>query len=333
MKKLTAIILLLCMTLALCACGAPKAQDYSLGLGVSANTDSSKDGNAQVDATVAAVVTDKDGKIVACRLDCAQNKMDVSAGTVDTAAAFKSKVELGDDYNMVAYSDATYEWYQQAEAFEAYVVGKTGAEVAAMETVVNEEGHSVTVDETLYATCSISIADFIEAVSKACSDTMGQTFSTADAFTLGVACISTADESTDATDADNGVAKLYTEFGAAVVGADGKVIAALNDAIQPQIAFDKAGAIQETTYKGTKKELGPDYGMVAYGASIAEWDAQSKAFSDYCAGKTAAEIRGIETVVNEEGHNVSVDETLLASCTISISGMMAVIAQAADYAR
>ena len=198
---------------------------------------------------------------------------------------------------------------------------------------MNDEGHTVTVDETLYATCSISIADFIEAVSKACADEKGQTFSTADTFTLGVAAISTAAESTDATETENGVAKLYTEFGAAVVGTDGKVLAALNDAIQPQIAFDKAGAIQETTYKGTKRELGADYGMVAYGAAVAEWDAQSKAFSDYCAGKTAADIRAIETVVNESGHNVTVDETLLASCTMSISGMMAVVAQAADYAR
>ena len=34
-----------------------------------------KDGNAQVDSTVAAVVVDADGKIVKCVLDVAQNKM------------------------------------------------------------------------------------------------------------------------------------------------------------------------------------------------------------------------------------------------------------------
>ena len=73
--------------------------------------------------------------------------------------------------------------------------------------------------------------------------------------------------------------------------------------------------------------------MVAYGAAIAEWDAQSKAFSDYAAGKTAEELRGIETTVNEEGHAVAVDETLFASVTMAVDGMTAVIAQAADYAR
>ena len=73
-------------------------------------------------------------------------------------------------------SDATLEWYQQAENFEAYCVGKTADEIAGIETKVNEEGYNVAVDETLYASCSISIEDFIGAVVKACSDEKGQTF-------------------------------------------------------------------------------------------------------------------------------------------------------------
>ena len=41
--------------------------------------------------------------------------MDVTGGAVDTAKTFLTKRELGEDYNMVKYSDATLEWYQQAE--------------------------------------------------------------------------------------------------------------------------------------------------------------------------------------------------------------------------
>ena len=41
----------------------------------------------------------------------------------------------------------------------------------------------------------------------------------------------------------------------------------------------------------------------------------------------------IETTENDHGYSVAADETLLASCTIQITGMMAVIAQAAEYAR
>ena len=121
--------------------------------------------------------------------------------------------------------------------------------------------------------------------------------------------------------------------GAAVVAADGTILAALNDATQPKIAIDTNGAIVEATFNGTKRELGDAYGMGAYGAAIAEWDAQSAAFSAYCAGKTASEVRGIQTKTNDHGYSVPADETLYASCTMQITGMMEVIARAADYAR
>lgn len=333
MKKFVALALAVCMVFCLAACGAPAEADYTLGMGVSVSTNSSKTDNAQVDATVAAVVLDKDGKIVSCRIDCAQNKMDVTEGAVDAAKTFKTKMELGDDYGMVAYGNAIAEWDAQTKAFEEYVVGKTAAEVEGLETVLNDTGHNVSVDEALLAGCTMDIVAFKDAVVKACGDVNTYAFKAGEGFTLGLAAISTADESTAAAEGEDGVVKMYTEFGAAVVGADGKVLAAATDAIQPKIAINTAGEIGEITFKGTKMELGSDYGMVAYGNAIAEWDAQAKAFAAYTVGKTAAEISSIETVLNDTGHNVSVDETLLATCTMDITGMMAVIAQAANYAR
>ena len=331
MKKFVAFLLLACMMLSLAACGSSGAE-YKLGMGVNLSTDSSKENNAQVDATVAAVVTDKDGKIVACRLDVAQSKMDVTGGAVDAAKTFQTKMELGDDYGMVAYGNAIAEWYDQAKAFESYVVGKTAAEVEGLETVVNESGHNVSTDEALLAGCTMDITAFKAAVVKACNDEKGTTFTGKD-FTLGVAAITAADESTAATDSEDAQVKMYTEYAAVVVDKDGKILAALTDATQPKITADKNGQITGADFKGTKRELGADYGMVAYGSAIAEWDAQAKAFADYTVGKTAAEVAGIETTVNESGHNVTTDETLLASCTMDISGMMAVIALAANYAR
>ncbi|MCI6488366.1 MAG: hypothetical protein MSA25_10010 [Clostridiales bacterium] len=330
MKKIVAFLLLACMMLSLAACGS-SGSEYKLGMGVDLSTDSSKENNAQVDATVAAVVTDKDGKIVACRLDVAQSKMDVTGGAVDAAKTFQTKMELGDDYGMVAYGNAIAEWYDQAKAFESYVVGKTAAEVEGIETVLNETGHNVATDEALLAGCTMDITAFKAAVVKACNDEKGATFTGKD-FTLGVAAITAADESTAATDSDDAVVKMYTEYAAAVVGKDGKILAALTDATQPKITADKNGQITGADFKGTKRELGADYGMVAYGNAIAEWDAQAKAFADYTVGKTAAEVAGIETV-ESNGHNVTTDETLYASCTMDISGMIAVIALAANYAR
>ena len=331
MKKFVAFLLLACMMLSLAACGASAGSEYKLGMGVNLSTDSSKENNAQVDATVAAVVTDKDGKIVACRLDVAQSKMDVTGGAVDAAKTFQTKMELGDDYGMVAYGNAIAEWYDQAKAFESYVVGKTAAEVEGIETVLNETGHNVATDEALLAGCTMDITAFKAAVVKACNDEKGATFTGKD-FTLGIAAITDADESTAATDSDDAEVKMYTEYAAAVVGKDGKILAALTDATQPKITADKNGQITGADFKGTKRELGADYGMVAYGNAIAEWDAQAKAFADYTVGKTAAEVAGIETV-ESNGHNVTTDETLYASCTMDISGMIAVIALAANYAR
>ena len=331
MKKFVAFLLLACMMLSLAACGS-SGSEYKLGMGVDLSTDSSKENNAQVDATVAAVVTDKDGKIVACRLDVAQSKMDVTGGAVDAAKTFKTKMELGDDYGMVAYGNAIAEWYDQAKAFESYVVGKTAAEVEGIETVLNETGHNVATDEALLAGCTMDITAFKAAVVKACNDEKGTTFTGKD-FTVGVAAITAADESTAATDSEDAQVKMYTEYAAVVVDKDGKILAALTDATQPKITADKNGQITGADFKGTKRELGADYGMVDYGSAIAEWDAQAKAFADYTVGKTAAEVAGIETTVNESGHNVTTDETLLASCTMDISGMMAVIALAANYAR
>ena len=328
MKKLIALLLVLAMTMTFTACSG--SAEYKLGMGVDLNTDSSKDGQAQVDATVAAVVLDKNGKIVSCRLDVAQSKMDITDGQVDTAATFQTKMELGDAYGMVAYGNAIAEWDAQAKAFEQYVVGKTAEEVKNIPTTTNEHG-IVATDEALLASCTMQISEFINAIVKACGDNNSVTFKAGKDITLGLAAITTAEESTAADEENEGVVKMYSDFGAAVME-NGKIVAAVTDSVQPQITMDVDGVITGSTFKGTKMELGSDYGMVAYGNAIAEWDAQAKAFAAYTVGKTAEEVRAIPTTQNEHGF-VPADETLLASCSMQITGMMAVIAQAADYAR
>lgn len=128
MKKIISMILLLCMVFALAACGGTEAPaedaaeapteapaeeateapaedagteaTYTLGMGVVSNFDSSAAGNAQIDTTFAAIVTDADGKIVSCRLDVAQNKMNVADGLVTTGNEYPTKMEKGTDYGM-----------------------------------------------------------------------------------------------------------------------------------------------------------------------------------------------------------------------------------------
>ena len=344
MKKILAIALCLCMVLCAVACGGTKEADYKLGLGVVVSTASSKEGNAQVDATIATVVTDAEGKIVLCRIDVAQNKMAITDGAVDTAKTFETKMELGSRYGMEGKVDndgngVMLEWDAQAKAFESFVVGKTGAEVAALQTQ-EAGGHQIAVDQALLeAGCSMQITDFMAAVAKACADEQGMAFKAVPgSFTLGVAAKTSAADSKAATAEADGLVAMYSDIACAVV-ADGKVIATLNDAIQPKIDITVAGVPTAQEFKGTKRELKEGYNMAAYGqpnvegGTVKEWYIQSAAFSNYVLGKTATEIAGMQTK-EVNAHQISVEQALLdAGCTMQITGICAVVAQAANNAR
>ena len=361
MKKFLAILLCVCMVVAIVACNkTPDTQEpntpdtpateaeYKLGMGVVVSMDSSKTGNAQVDATVATVVVDAEGKIVSCRIDVAQNKMNVADGAVDTAKTFETKMELGDRYGMAGKVDndgngVKLEWFEQAKAFEAYVVGKTAAQIAAME-LQEANGHMIAVDQALLdAGCSMQITDFIAAVVKACNDEQGVSFKTSKTFTLGLAASTSVDSATKAATADeNGVVAMYSDFAASVV-VDGKIVASLNDAIQPKITINAAGEIVEKAFTATKRELKEDYNMAKYGASmdwngdgvVKEWYEQSAAFSAHVVGKTAAEVEAMATkVVEGAGYVISADDALLsAGCTIQITAIKAVVAKSVTNAR
>ena len=348
MKRLFAILLCVLMVVAIVACDKPEEKqeaEYKLGMGIVVSTASSKTGTAQVDATVATVVTDADGKIVACRIDVAQNKMTVTGGAVETTKTFETKMELGTRYNMAAYGSdndgdgRVLEWDVQTKEFEKYVVGMTAAQVEAIQ-LQEVNAHMIAVDKALLtAGCTMQITDFMAAVVKACNDEQGMSFKTAESFTLGVAAKTTVDAATKAATADEaGVVAMYSDFAASVV-VDGKVIASLNDAIQPKIAINAAGEIGETTFKGTKRELKEGYNMAAYGSDndgdgrVLEWYVQSAEFSKYVVGKTAAEIAALETT-EVNAHFVSTDAALIsAGCTMQITGIMAVVAQSATNAR
>ena len=337
MKKVLAIVLCLCMAAMLTACSGAKEAEYKLGMGVALNTDSS----AENDATVATVVTDKDGKIVSCRIDVAQSKMDVTGGAVDTAATFKTKMELGDDYGMAGKVDndgdgVMKEWYEQAKAFEEYVVGKTADEVKGIQ-LQEANGHQIAADKDLLsAGCSMQITDFMEAVAAACNDEQGMSFKAGE-FTLGVAASTSAADSKAATDEEDGLVAMYTDFSAAVV-ADGKIVAALNDSVQPKITINTNGEIVSSDYTATKRVLKGDYGMEGKvdndgDGVMKEWFEQSEAFSKFIVGKTADEVAALETQ-EANGHQIAVDKDLLsAGCSMQITSMKDTSAKAAKNAR
>ena len=333
----------------------PTLNDYTLGLGTVVNLESSKTGTAQVDATVATVVLDKDGKIIACRIDVAQNKVDVTDGFVTVPTSFKTKMELGSDYGMAGSQWSTdndgdsriLEWNEQAKAFESWCVGKTVAQVEnliAEGNLQNANGHDFTTDADLLAAgCTITINDFVGAVAKACKDEFKVSFKSEGSFTLGLGVDSYDDGSVDADTAD-GTVKVYSDM-AAVVVEDGKIVAALNDAIQPTINFGVAGEITAKNFGGTKRELKEGYGMSTSQWSsdnngdgkILEWYVQSAAFSAHVVGMTPAQVEALgaeENLQNVNNHMITTDADLLAAgCTIQIGAIVDVVVEAAANAR
>jgi len=317
MKKSIAIIL--CMTLLLTAllagCGS-KPLKFGACVYVSAPsaTDATvdKNGAGKVDVTVAAVTVDANGKIVSCALDTASNSVEYTAdGKAVAKEGFKTKYELGKDYNMVAYGGATKEWFEQVDAFEALVAGKTLDEVKAL--VVNGDKGT---DEVLKAGCTITISEFVAAIEKAYNNATESKVTAKDTLKVTVATEQTVADATEEKDGSN---KVATYVFAAAVNAEGKVVAGKSDCVEVSFTFDAAGASTFDATKAvlSKREQGTNYGMVAYGGSAKEWFEQADAFDAACVGKTGSEIAGL---VASDGKGVA--DLQSAGCTIYVTGFV-----------
>lgn len=131
-------------------------------------------GVAQVDTTIVAAVKDAEGKVVVAKTDCTQGKaltFDATGKvTGDMKAEVKSKLELGDDYNMAKFGQnqdkngdgKVLEWYVQAAAFDSAIVGKTSAEFASLAA---EDGYAT--GDLATAGCTMAIGDMIKAATAA----------------------------------------------------------------------------------------------------------------------------------------------------------------------
>lgn len=336
MKKILAVALTLALILTLAACGgSEKTAEYKLGLGAVVSMDSSsdktedKDALAQFDTTCATVVLDKDGKIVAADLDTAQTKVSVADGKLLNldSVNLSTKKELKENYAMKDYSGIGKEWYEQAAAYAEKMIGKTVEDVKALE--LNEKGAPT--DADLSAVCTMNVSDFNAAIVAACEDAQAKTFTASADFKLGLDVDVSVDSSKD-YDADketNATVQVDAAFAATVVDADGKVISALLDEVQPKVQIDNDGKVASKTYTNTKRHLKEDYNMKTYAPDcIAEWYVQGKALTDYVEGKTADEIKAIKT---EDDRPTDAD--LSASVTIKIGSYQAVLAQAITNAK
>lgn len=336
MKKIIALLISLTLvmtTLAACSSNDKKAETAKTGLAVISSVAKSaipgeKDGLAEVDSTVVAVLVDKAGKIVKCSIDVAQTKINFSAeGKIltDLATEFKSKQDLKEEYGMLKNSGIGKEWYQQADEFEKYVIGKTVAEVKGI--AIDAEGKAT--DADLSASVTVHINEFIEGVEKAVANAQDLGAKTTDK--LGLSVSTTIAKSADATAEKAGVAQAYSFYTAVTTDAKGKITSSYVDASQSNVNFDTTGAITTdlTAALQTKQELKEGYNMKGSSSIGKEWYEQANAFSKYVTGKTVAEVDKI--AITADG--LAGDADLAASVTVHIGDFIAGVDKAVANAQ
>lgn len=295
----------------------------SIAKSASATADAA--GKADYDVTMVAVLVDDNGIIQDCIIDgiAASIEFDATGAiTTDLTAAPQTKNEKGEAYGMVAWGGAIAEWDAQAKALADYAVGKTVEELksgAVSESGYAPEGSDLATQATIY------LGGYVSAIEAAVSNAQHLGAQAGD--TLKMAAITGIGDS-KAADAENaGNAQLNVDVTALTMNGD-VITSCYIDSVQAKVAFDATGTITSDVSApvATKNEQGENYGMVAWGGAIAEWNEQAASFAAYVTGKTAEEVAGI--AITEATKPADAD--LAASVTISIIGFMNLIAKAAQ---
>ena len=297
----------------------------STSLKKSASATAEAAGKADYDVTMVAVLVDDNGIIHDCIIDGIASSVEfdsTGAITTDLTAAPQTKNEKGEAYGMVAWGGAIAEWDAQAKALADYAVGKTVEELksgAVSESGYAPEGSDLATQATIY------LGGYVSAIEAAVSNAQHLGAQAGD--TLKMAAITGIGDS-KAADAENaGNAQLNVDVTALTMNGE-TITSCVIDSVQAKVAFDATGTITSDVSApvATKNELGENYGMVAWGGAIAEWNEQAASFAAHVTGKTAEEVAGI--AITEATKPADAD--LAASVTISIIGFMNLIAKAAQ---
>lgn len=148
----------------------------------------------------------------------------------------------------------------------------------------------------------------------------------------GLAVVASAGESTSATATEAGAIKYDVTVAAVTVDANGVIRSCSVDGIPATVSVDGTGTITSDIQAevATKNELGENYGMVAWGGALAEWDAQVAALCDFAVGKTVTELKN--GAVDETG-KAPAGTDLASSATIYLGGYVNAIEKAVNNAQ
>lgn len=241
-------------------------------------------------------------------------------------AESKSKKELLDAYGMKNNPGCEMEWYEQAENFEHWTIGKT---IAQVRDYAYGPGHQVGVDVIEEGVgVTINMGNFTGALK---SLNRVKTFTTSDApvagagialhnvennvFTVKVAGAATSNSTkTILESAVNSYQIPLTTGAEDAISIDTTVKQAKNETIASK-------APNSVTQVVSKYELGELYGMKGTSASKgvidggAEWFEQAEAYEAYTEGKLASEISG--------------EKNVATGCTMNVDGFAKVVQEAA----
>ena len=180
MKKVLALALAALMGLSMVACGAKEpaapALTYKTGLGTvisvkatNEDVEGEKGASAQVNTTIVAATFDSNDTIVSVDIDVAQQKASFDLeGKLAGAVDLRTKIEKQGDYGMLGASAIGKEYFEQIDALEAWMTGKTLAEVVGMPTYERDASHTACPDvEELKASCTITVGDYLKAFAEA----------------------------------------------------------------------------------------------------------------------------------------------------------------------
>ncbi len=305
MKRLCVMVVALLLAVLMGGCGEQETTPPTGGsgqrLGVGSVSTLALDGKDKtiVKATVAAVLLNKEGKILSCELDEAELPITLKNGMMQDMAAFMTKAEMADDATVDGTLTAA-SWEDQVEAFCEHVEGMTGAEVAA---IAATDGKSEDIRG-----CDLVITDFIMAVKKASDAAIAKSAAADDDLHLAVTVAKSGDS------ADN-KPQLDIEMAAVTLDDSDRITACVTDTAQAKMAVDGGEFVHESGVIVSKRAAGDGYHMKEASPIKKEWYEQADAFDAYAVGKTADLLA--KTPVAADGKTDAV-----SGCTIAVSGML-----------
>ncbi len=157
------------------------------------------------------------------------------------------------------------------------------------------------------------------------------------AVSLGLGAVTSIAKSKDYSNTDGketlAVGQVDTVIAAASFDKDGKVVNVVLDTAQTKVNFDKD--LKVTSDKAaeikTKKELGPEYGMVKASGISKEWFEQIEELEKWMVGKTIDEIKAMKVTARDESHPAVPDVPELTSLvTITVQDYIAAVEKASQ---